>query len=304
MTYDAIVIGGSFAGLSAAMQLARARRSVLVIDAGKPRNRFSAHSHGFFAQDGVPPLALIAAGREKLLHYPNVRFVHGEATRAQRNDDGSFSVDALDGERFAGEKLLVASGMVDILPEIAGVNERWGETVLLCPYCHGYEFGGARLGVLYVAPQSAHQAALVADWGEVTFFTQGHALEADALAMLAARGVSLEPSPVVELVGQAPALTGVRLADGRLMPIVALYLGTRSRMASPIAEQLGCAFDEGPAGPLIRTDELKLTTVPGVYAAGDVARPMPNATWASSDGVTAGVAMHRAMVFDAAPQRS
>jgi thioredoxin reductase len=301
MGYDAIVIGGSFAGLSAAMQLARARRNVLIMDTGQPRNRFSSESHGFFAQDGVAPLALIAAGREKVVHYPNVRFVQEEAKHAERDAGGAFTVEARSGERFQASKLLIASGVVDELPAIPGMKECWGESVLLCPYCHGYEFGGMKLGVLYVGPLSAHQASLIMDWGKVTLFTQGAALDAEALAMLAARDVQIEPSQIVELVRETGRLSGVRVADGRVVPVVALFLGTRVRMASPIAERLGCAFDEGPFGPFIRTDEFKLTTVPGVYAAGDVARAMPNATFASYDGVTAGTAMHRAMVFGDAP---
>lgn len=294
--FDAIVIGGSFAGLSAALQLARARRQVLVIDAGKPRNRFSSHSHGFFAQDGVPPLALIAKGREKLLAYPNVRFVEGEATRVEGASD-AFTLEIAGGERFQGKRLVLAYGQIDLLPALPGLEERWGESVHLCPYCHGYESQQQPLGVLWVSPLSAHQATLLPDWGPVTFFTQGNELEAEPRALLQRRGVSIEPARIAQLLGEAPKLTGVRLDDGRVIPLVGLYLGTRTRMASPIAEQLGCAFEEGPMGPILRTDETKATSVAGVFAAGDIARMAPNATWASSDGVTAGVACHRSLVF-------
>lgn len=296
MSFDAIVIGGSFAGLSAALQLARARREVLVIDAGKPRNRFAAQSHGFFAQDGVPPLALIAAGREKLLAYPNVRLVQGEARSAEPVRDG-FAVDSADGERFHGKRLILAHGMVDELPAVPGLKERWGDSVHLCPYCHGYESQQAPLGVLWVSPLSAHQATLLPDWGPVTFFTQGNEPDSEARAHLDRRGVQLERARVVELLGTAPKLSGVRVEGGRTIELVGLYIGTRAHLASPIAQQLGCAFDEGPSGPVIHTDEWKLTSVPGVFAAGDIARMAPNATWAASDGVTAGVACHRSLVY-------
>jgi thioredoxin reductase len=294
--FDAIVIGGSFAGLSAALQLARARRQVLVIDAGKPRNRFSAHSHGFFAQDGVPPLELIAKGREKLLAYPNVRFVADEAARVQGALD-RFTLETARGERFLGRRLVLAYGQVDLLPSLPGLQERWGDSVHLCPYCHGYESQEQPLGVLWVSPLSAHQATLLPDWGPVTFFTQGNEIEVEALAQLQRRSVTIEPARIEQLMGDAPKLTGVRLDDGRVIPLVGLYLGTRTRMASPIAEELGCAFEEGPMGPFIRTDDAKATSVAGVFAAGDIARMAPNATWASSDGVTAGVACHRSLVL-------
>jgi thioredoxin reductase len=297
MSFDVIVIGGSFAGLSAALQLARARRKLLVIDAGQPRNRFSPHSHGFFAQDGVPPLTLIAAGREKLLAYPNLRFEQGEVTSAQREPDGSFAVTTATGQRFEGKRLILAHGMVDELPALPGLKERWGHSVHICPYCHGYETHEAPLGVLWVSPLSSHQAALLPEWGPVTFFTQGNEPDAEARAQLDARGVHIERASIVELLGAAPELTGVRVEGGRVHTLVGLYIGVRARFASPLAAQLGCAVEDGPMGPMIRTDEWKLTSVPGVYAAGDIARMAPNATWASSDGVTAGVACHRSLIF-------
>jgi thioredoxin reductase len=296
MHFDAIVIGGSFAGLSAALQLARARRQVLVIDAGRPRNRFSAHSHGFFAQDGVPPLELIARGREKLLAYPNLRLVEGEARSAGGTQD-AFTIETAHGERFQGRRLILAFGQIDELPALPGLVERWGDSVHLCPYCHGYESHEQPLGVLWVSPLSAHQATLLPDWGPVTFFTQGNEPEPEARALLDRRGVAIERARISELLGDAPKLSGVRVDGGRVIALVGLYLGTRTRMGSSIAAQLGCALDEGPMGPVIHTDEMKLTSVPGVFAAGDIARMAPNATWASSDGVTAGVACHRSLVL-------
>ncbi|HEX6246174.1 MAG TPA: NAD(P)/FAD-dependent oxidoreductase, partial [Polyangiales bacterium] len=187
--FEAIVIGGSFAGLSAALQLARARRQVLVLDTGLPRNRFSQHSHGFFAQDGVPPLELIAKGREKLLAYPNVCFVQGEATRVHGSSD-AFTVETASAESFRGKRLILAYGQIDQLPDLPGLAERWGDSVHLCPYCHGYESHEQPLGVLWVSPMSAHQASLLPDWGPVTFFTQGNEVEPEARALLDRRGVA------------------------------------------------------------------------------------------------------------------
>jgi thioredoxin reductase len=157
MNYDALVIGGSFAGLSAALQIARARRSVCVVDAGSPRNRFAVASHGFFGQDGMAPSAMIAQAREKLLAYPSMIFVNGSVTKAQALDD-HFEVDLAAGERLTATKLVLAFGVSDLLPTIPGLAERWGRSVLHCPYCHGFEFSGRQLGVLNVGPNSSHQA--------------------------------------------------------------------------------------------------------------------------------------------------
>ncbi len=296
--HDAIIIGGSFAGLSAAMQLVRANRSVCVIDTGKPRNRFAAASHGFFGQDGVPPHTMLAKARDKVAAYPSVRFIDSEATAAEA-DDGGYAVTLAGGQRMNARKLLLAFGLKDALPAIPGVIERWGHTVVHCPYCHGYEFLRRPLGVLSVTPLSAHQAELIPEWGPTTFFLNGGELpDEETRVRLAARNVTIEPARIVELEGDAPELAGVRLADGRLVEIAALYLAPRTSFQSPIAEQLGCALEDGPFGPVIRTDDMKMTSVAGVFAAGDIARPMHNATFASADGVMAGTALHRALMFD------
>lgn len=308
-TFDAIVIGGSFAGLSAAMQLARARRRVCVVDAGRPRNRFAAASHGFFGQDGQPPLAMIEQARRNLLAYPTVTLRQGTAVSAtaQRSDGASaasgFDVVLDDGEHVAAHKLVLAFGVLDGLPDIAGLRERWGVSVLHCPYCHGYEFAGQRLGVLYHSPQSGMHAQLIADWGPTTLFLNGETtLEASEHERLLALGIAVEPAHIAALEGPGRTLNGVRLvanngADGRLVPLDALYVAATTSPASPLAEQLGCALDEGPMGPLIRTDANKMTTVPGVYAAGDATLMRHNATLASAEGVLAGVCAHQAMVF-------
>jgi len=305
MTYDVIVIGGSFAGLSAAMQLARARRRVCVVDAGAPRNRFAEASHGFFGQDGLPPLAMIGQARAKLLAYPTVTFLQGTAVSAMARAGtdttaGGFDVALQDGTALAARKLVLAFGVQDHLPDIAGLRERWGASVLHCPYCHGYEFAGQRLGVLYHAPGSAMHAQLIADWGPTTLFLNGDTTLEDAERVrLLALGIAIEPAPIAALEGAGPALDGVRLAgsEGRLVPLDALYVAAATRPASPLAEQLGCAFDDGPMGPAIRTDANKLTTVPGVYAAGDATLMRHNATLASAEGVLAGVGAHQALVF-------
>lgn len=302
MTYDALVIGGSFAGLSAAIHIARARHSVCVVDAGLPRNRFADASHGFFGQDGMPPLTMLEQAREKLLAYPTVTFINGSVESAQAREADGFEVQLQSGDVLSATKLLLAFGVSDILPDVPGLAERWGKRVLHCPYCHGFEFGGMPLGVLNLTPMSAHQALLISDWGPTTFFLNGRDdLDAATRATLAYRNIAIEPAPVTALEGDPKAAVQVLLGDGRTHMVDALYIGTRTRMNSPIAERLGCAFEDGPFGPIIRTDATKLTTVPGVYAAGDIARVPPNATFASADGVTAGISLHQALLFGSIP---
>lgn len=298
MQHDAIVIGGSFAGLSAAMQIARARRAVCVIDAGQPRNRFADASHGFFGQDGIDPRSMIATARTQLERYPTAQIVSDETSGAGIGGK-SFEVTTKGGLTLTARKLVLAFGISDVLPELPGVSERWGKTVLHCPYCHGFEYAGGRLGVLQTMPMSTHQALLIADWGPTTLYLNGGEMpDAETQAKLARRGVAIEPARVTALQGTAAGLSSLRLEDGRDASIDALYIAPRSRFNSQIAEQLGCAVDDGPLGPLIRTDAAKLTSVPGVYAAGDIARAPHNASWAASDGVTAGVSLHQALVFE------
>jgi len=298
MSFDVIVVGGSFAGLSAAIQLARARRRVLVIDSGQPRNRFAAASHGFFGQDGESPSAILEHARAQVLAYPAAQFVVGSASHARKATQ-SFEVTLATGEKHTASRLILATGVVDELADLPGLRERWGTSVLHCHYCHGFEVAGRRLGLLATSERSLPAALLLPDWSDdVTLFTNGVLTPTDdQLSALRARGVRVEPERVEALHGAVPGLTGVKMRDGRTLPIDALFTGSRTRMSSPLAEQLGCAFDDGPTGPFIRTDASKQTTVPGVYAAGDAARAAHNASWAAADGVTAGISAHQSLVL-------
>lgn len=299
--YDAVVIGGSFAGLSAAMQLARARRRILIIDAERPRNRFAPQSHGFFGQDGRAPADIVATGRSQVLAYPTAELRIDEVTAASQRD-GRFDVTLASGTTITAHRLVLATGVADELPDIPGLRERWGVSVLHCPYCHGYESRDGRLGVLAAGEMNLHIALMLPDWSsDVTLFTNGtFEPNEEQRTKLAARGVRVEPRAVAELHGEGAALSGVSVRGedgGQTVPLDALFVAPRTRMASPLAEQLGCALDEGPLGPVIRTDEKKQTTVAGVFAAGDAARSWHNATVASADGVLAGVAAHQSLAL-------
>lgn len=300
--YDVVVVGGSFAGLSAAMQLARAQRRVLLVDAGRPRNRFAVASHGFLGQDGVAPAAIMRQALDQLARYPTVGFRPAEALAVSADDDG-FELALSEGAGVEGRKLILATGVRDTLP-LRSMIGRWGVSVLHCPYCHGYEVRGRRLAVVANAAAAAHQAVILPDWGPTTLYTQGAFEPTDEeAALLGARGVAIERTPVVELLGEGTDIRGLVLADGREVPAEAVFTAPRTQMASPLAEQLGCAFADGMTGPYIKVDSMQQTSVPGVFAAGDAATEMYNATLASAAGVMAGVAAHRALVMEAAHGR-
>ncbi len=167
MRYDTIIVGGSYAGIAAALQLVRARRSVLVIDAGQRRNRFASHSHGFLGQDGVPPEDIAANARRQLAAYPSLSWLEGRATAVTGSAD-AFTVTTSDGGSHRARRILLATGVADRLPAVAGLAERWGTAVFHCPYCHGYELGQGRIGIVGASPLSVHQAELLTDWGDVT----------------------------------------------------------------------------------------------------------------------------------------
>jgi thioredoxin reductase len=297
MSYDVIIIGGSFAGMSAALQLARARRPILVVDAGLPRNRFADASHGFLGQDGAAPAAIMREALRQLSAYPSVDFVHGCATAASGELD-RFEVTLEDDTTHGARRLVLATGVTDTLPDILGLAERWGQSVMHCPYCHGYEVRDRRIGVLANHPMASHQALMLPDWGPTTFFTQGLiALDAELSAKLAARGVAVETTPIVQVLGERPAISGVRLADGRVAPLEAIFTAPKTGLASPLAEQLGCGLEDGMTGPHVKLETGQQTTVPGVYSAGDTASPMHNATLASAAGVMAGIGAHQSLIF-------
>ena len=293
MRHDVIVVGGSFAGLSAALYIARSKLSVLVIDAGKPRNRFAEASHGFLGQDGAKPAEILDTARRQLLTYREVTFVQGEAAEAHRRD-GAFSVKLATGEEFTAEALVLATGVTDRLPDIPGLAARWGKSVAHCPYCHGYEFGDAPLGVLATRPFSLHQAQMIPLWGPTTFFLDGKVdLDAAEHADLVTRGVTIETTAVAGLEGEGTALNGIRLVDGRLVPIGGLFVMPTLEMTSSIPAEMGCRFDDTPAGSFVWTDAGKQTSVPGLYAVGDMARGAHSVAFAVADGAMAASMINR-----------
>ncbi|AZU04483.1 fumarate reductase/succinate dehydrogenase flavoprotein domain protein [Glycocaulis alkaliphilus] len=293
MQYDVIIIGGSYAGLAAGLQLARARRRVLVVDAGVRRNRFASASHGFFGHDGVPPADLAALGREQILAYPTVEWHEGEARQVEPVE-GGYAV-CLGDTSARASRIILATGIRDILPAIAGLEARWGRHVFHCPYCHGFELDEGPVGVIASSPMAVHQAMMLPDWGPTTLFTNGvYVPEGEELAALERRGVVLEHAHVTGLEGEG---VDVVLADGRRISMAGAFVQPRMEMASGIAHQMGLAFEEGPLGAFVQTSEMKQTSRPGVFACGDMARAAGSVSFAVADGTMAGLAAHRSLIF-------
>lgn len=293
MDFDAIVVGGSYAGMAAALQLARGRRRVMVIDAGRRRNRFAAHSHGFLTQDGADPAAIATMARGQLQAYPNLLWHEGQAVEAVTMA-GGFRVTMEGGTRYEARRLILAPGVSDVLPEVAGLQDRWGRTVFHCPYCHGYELQGGPIGVLATGSLSLHQALLVPDWGPTTFLLNGtFEPDEEQIAQLDARGVTVERTPVLRVSGKAD----VELADGRIVPLAGLFVASRTELASPLGADLGCEMEEGPLGAFLRTGPTKETSVSGVFACGDAARAAGSVSLAVGDGAMAGAATHQSLIF-------
>ncbi|MFB9951464.1 NAD(P)/FAD-dependent oxidoreductase [Rhizobium puerariae] len=293
MTYDAIIVGGSYAGLSAALPLARARRKILVIDEGIRRNRFAKASYGFLGQDGRPPEAIARDAREQLLRYPTVEWLEGRAEQAKR-EEKHFAIRTGDGRRLSARRLVLAIGIADDLPGIPGLAERWGRSVFHCPYCHGYELDQGHIGVIAVSEASMHHALMLPDWGRTTFLLNGaFTPDSGQEAELHERGVTIEAASIARIGGDADVV----LTDGRTIRFDGLFTLPKSRPASPIASQLGCEFDETGLYPFIRTGMTKETSVPGVFACGDAARAAGSVPLAVGDGNMAGAATHQSLLF-------
>jgi len=293
------VIGGSYAGLSAALQLARARREVLVVDAGLRRNRFvdeaGETSHGFLSRDGEAPGAIAAEARRQLLRYPTVQWRDATAQDARRLDDGRFAF-RVGEEGVEASRLVLAGGVTDELPAVEGLAERWGRSVFHCPYCHGYELDAGPIGIVAASPAAQHHALMLPDWGRPVLFLNGaYEPSADDLAAFARRGTRVEATRIARIEGVADVV----LVDGRRVCVNGLFTQPRTRPASPVADQLGCALGDGPMVSFIQVDAMQQTSVPNVFACGDAARAAGNVALSVADGAMAGIAAHRSTMLAA-----
>ncbi|MEU0216316.1 NAD(P)/FAD-dependent oxidoreductase [Streptomyces sp. NPDC006265] len=315
--YAVVVIGGGAAGLSAALVLGRARHPTLVVDAGEPRNAPAAHMQGYLTRDGMPPAEFLALAREEIARYgvelvrdrvveevtrgEDFTEVQGRAfTEAQDEDftvapGEDFTVMLAGGRTVRARRLVVATGLKDELPEVAGVAERFGRDVLHCPFCHGWEVRDQPFGVLASSPASVHQALMVSQWSkDVRFFLHTVAeeeLSDEDLRRLAAAGVEVVPGEVAGLVVEDDRLTGVRLADGTTHARSVLFTAPRAVPQTGLLERLGAELHDTPSGAYPVVDATGLTTVPGVWAAGNAIGFAEQVVHAASGGYRAASAI-------------
>jgi thioredoxin reductase len=287
-SFDAVVIGGGAAGLNGAMMLGRSRRTVVVIDAGQPRNAPAHAVHGLFAHDGTPPAELLARGRAEVARYGG-QIIAGEVVSATRADDG-FNVALADGTHLTARRLLVTTGLVDELPDIAGLRRHWGGGVVHCPYCHGWEVRDRAIAVLATGPMTVHQALLFRQLSHnVVVLANGVEIPTEGLTKLSARGIELVDGTVVEVEG-VDRITGVRLEDGRRIAVEAVAVAPRMVARASFLTDLGLHTVEHPSGmgEHLAVDATGRTEVPGVWAAGNVADISAQVGAAAAAGALAG----------------
>ncbi|MEG9550950.1 MULTISPECIES: NAD(P)/FAD-dependent oxidoreductase [Streptomyces griseus group] len=309
--YDVVIVGGGAAGLSGALTLARARRSVLVIDAGEPRNAPASHVHNYLGRESTPPGELLAIGRGEAAGY-GAEIVEGRVASAERlsgdgDGDGErgFRVVTEDGRSVEARRLLVTTGLVDELPPVPGLAERWGREVLHCPYCHGHEVADRPIGVLATGPLAVHQALMWRQWSEdVTLFLHtGPEPSEEEYEQLAARGVAVVDGEVAGLEVADDRFTGVRLASGRVVAREALVVQARFTARSAVLESLGLkavAQEMGGTviGSYVPADPTGATEVPGVWAAGNVTRLTEQVIGAAAAGLMAGGAINGDLIAE------
>lgn len=304
---DVLVIGGSYAGLSAALQLARSLRRVLIIDAGQPCNRQTPHSHGFLTRDGQTPAELSAIAREQISHYPTVQFWSGKAVAAGPVA-GGFSVtaeSAVGAERvtFTGRKILLATGVADIMPDLPGFAECWGRSVLHCPYCHGYEVHGQPLGILANGETGYEMATLIQQWSpRLTVYTNGPStLTPDQRHVLNQLQVAVVEQTVAAIEHEEGMMTALLFPDDTRVHPTAIFARVPFRHHTDLAIQLGCTLT---GNGLIQATEFGETNVPGVFAAGDITNPFRQVALAVANGAKAVAWMNREMIAEDIRQRT
>ncbi len=299
-TYDVVVIGGGAAGLSGALTLVRSRRSVLVIDAGEPRNAPAAGVHGLISRDGVSPATLLEVGRSEVRGYGG-HVVEGRASSATRDADG-FGVTIDDSRVVTARRLLVATGLVDELPHVPGVRELWGRDVLHCPYCHGWEVRDQAVGVLASGPMAVHGALLFRQLtADLVLFTHtAPALTDEQAEQLAARGIRVVTGVVDSLEVVDDRLAGVRLQDGTVVARQALVVMPRFVARSEVLASLGLRPTPHPlgVGESVAADATGLTNVPGVWVAGNVTDLSGGIVAAAAAGVIAAAALNADLIAE------
>lgn len=294
---DVIIIGGSFAGLAAALQLGRARRKVTVLDTGLPRNRFASHSHGLLGHDHKSPFEILAEAHQQLARYPTIKLVNARANSISGTID-NFFVHTEDGESFGARRLILSYGVTDQMPDILGFAEGWGTSIVPCPYCDGFEVASQHWGLIWSGPQSHNSVRLFRDWTDtLTLFANGHDIAPDIRADLVRRNIPIIDGRITEINHHGGHNATVRLNTGSNVMVDILFAHPRNKPSASLHESLGIAKVNTPLGIILKVDERRETNIAGIYAAGDLANHlMPSVTTASWQGAMAGIFAQQSML--------
>ncbi|RZL47182.1 MAG: NAD(P)/FAD-dependent oxidoreductase [Pedobacter sp.] len=293
---EVIIIGGSYAGLSAAMALGRSLRNVLIIDSGKPCNRQTPHSHNFLTRDGETPANLAGIAKAQVLAYPTVKFINGIAEKATKTEHG-FMVTTADRQKFEAKKIIIATGVKDIFPAIKGFAACWGISVLHCPYCHGYEVRNKITGVIANGDIGFEFTKLISNWTkELTLFTNGKIdIEQHDLAKLIAKNINIVEKEIDEIIHENGMVAQLKFKDGSKQKIEAIYARVAMEQNTSIISDLGIALTEQQ---YISVNAFKQTNVAGVYAAGDCTNMMRSVADSVAAGNVAGAMLNKELVGD------
>jgi len=295
--FDVIIIGGSYAGLSAAMALGRSLRHVLIIDSGSPCNRQTPHSHNFITHDGAVPATIADKAREQVLRYDTVEFRNDLAVSSRKTERG-FEVVTRGGGAFTAKKLILATGIRDVLPDITGFDTCWGISVIHCPYCHGYEFRGHRTGIMANGERAFHLASLVYNLtGSITILTRGKAeFNAEQISKLEKHNIPVIETEISAIEHEEGHVRNVVFKDDARIAFDALYAAVPFVQHSDIPASMGCELNEQG---YIRTDGFHRTTVPGIYACGDNCSMMRSVAYAVSGGNITGAMVNKELTEEA-----